>query len=197
MTHSKLIVTDVDGVLLDWYWAFDVWIAEKGYKRLPGTEEIFWAGSRYGIGEDEAIKLIMEFNESACIGFLPAIGDAVQYVKLLNEEHGYVFDVVSSLHVDRYAQMLRVNNLTRIFGDVFNKINAHLSIHESKMGFLREHYSNTDAWWIEDRADHADAGARVGLKTILVDYPYNRDYQGPVKRATDWRQIYNIITGNE
>jgi len=162
VTPSKLIVTDVDGVLLDWYWAFDVWIAEKGYRRLPGTEEIFWAGSRYGIGEDDAIKLIMEFNESACIGFLPAIGDAVQYVKLLNEEH-----------------------------------NAHLSIHESKMDFLREHYSNIDAWWIEDRADHADAGARVGLKTILVDYPYNKDYQGPVKRATDWRQIYNIVIGNE
>jgi FMN phosphatase YigB (HAD superfamily) len=193
VTPSKVIVTDCDGVLLDWEFAFDVWVAEKGYKRLPGTEEIFWAGSRYGIHNDDVLKLIMEFNESACIGFLPPLRDAVHYVKLLAEQ-GYQFDVVSSLHVDRYAQMLRVNNLTHLFGDVFRKINAHLSIVGSKEDFLREHYSDSSCWWIEDRTDHADAGANVGMKPMLMDHPYNQRYDGPALRVYNWQDIYDKIT---
>lgn len=192
MTQSKIIVTDVDGVLLDWEFAFDVWVAEKGYKRLPGTEKIFWAGSRYGIHNDDVLKLIYEFNESACIGFLPALRDAQHYVKLLAEQ-GYQFDVVSSLHVDRYAQMLRVNNLTHLFGDVFRKINAHLSITGTKEDFLREHYDSSNFWWIEDRTDHADAGHAVGMKAILMDHPYNQEYNGQAQRVKNWQEIYEII----
>lgn len=195
MIQSKVIVTDCDGVLLDWEFAFDVWVAEKGYKRLPGTEQIFWAGSRYGIHNDDVLKLVYEFNESACIGFLPSLRDAQHYVKAL-AERGFEFDVVSSLHVDRYAQMLRVNNLTHLFGDVFRKINAHLSITGSKEDFLREHYGNSDCWWIEDRMDHADAGTRVGMRAMLMDHPYNQDYTGKAIRVKNWRDIHDILTGN-
>lgn len=196
MTLSKVIVTDCDGVLLDWEFAFDVWVAEKGYKRLPGTEQIFWAGSRYGIHNDDVLKLIYEFNESACIGFLPALRDAQHYVKALADQ-GYEFDLVSSLHVDRYAQMLRINNLTHIFGDVFRKINAHLSITGSKEDFLREHYESSNCWWIEDRTDHVDAGIRVGMRGLLMDHPYNQDYVGKATRVKNWQEIYEIVTGND
>jgi len=188
-----VIVTDCDGVLLDWEFAFDVWIAEKGYKRLPGTEEIFWAGSRYGIHNDDVLKLIMEFNESACIGFLPPLRDSIQYIKLLAQQ-GYQFDVVSSLHIDRYAQMLRINNLTHLFGDVFRKINAHLSILGSKEDFLREHYGDSGCWWIEDRMDHADAGAKIGMRSMLMDHPYNQKYDGPAARVYSWKDIYAKVT---
>lgn len=194
MTLSKIIVTDCDGVLLDWEFAFDVWVAEKGYKRLPGTEQIFWAGSRYGIHNDDVLKLIMEFNESACIGFLPALRDAQYYVKAL-ADRGYEFDVVSSLHVDRYAQMLRINNLTHLFGDVFRKVNAHLSITGTKEDFLREHYADSNCWWIEDRMDHADAGTKVGMRALLMDHPYNQDYAGKAIRVKNWRDIYEMLTG--
>jgi len=196
VTLSKVIVTDCDGVLLDWEFAFDVWVAEKGYKRLPGTEQIFWAGSRYGIHNDDVLKLIYEFNESACIGFLPALRDAQHYVKALADQ-GYEFDLVSSLHVDRYAQMLRINNLTHIFGDVFRKINAHLSITGSKEDFLREHYESSNCWWIEDRTDHVDAGIRVGMRGLLMDHPYNQDYVGKATRVKNWQEIYEIVTGND
>lgn len=195
MTPSKVIVTDCDGVLLDWEFAFDVWVAEKGYKRLPGTEQIFWAGSRYGIHNDDVLKLIYEFNESACIGFLPALRDAQYYVKALAQQ-GFVFDVVSSLHVDRYAQMLRINNLTHLFGDVFRKINAHLSITGTKEDFLRENYGKSGCWWVEDRMDHADSGAKVGMQALLMDHPYNQEYRGNATRVKNWQDIHDMLTGN-
>jgi FMN phosphatase YigB (HAD superfamily) len=28
---KKLILTDADGVILDWEWAFSVWMQERGY----------------------------------------------------------------------------------------------------------------------------------------------------------------------
>ena len=37
----KKIVTDCDGVLLDWAFAFDVWMREQGYFRLPNTDHHF------------------------------------------------------------------------------------------------------------------------------------------------------------
>ena len=29
--YNKLILTDADGVLLDWEYAFNIWMTEKGY----------------------------------------------------------------------------------------------------------------------------------------------------------------------
>lgn len=193
MSNHKLIITDVDGCLLDWEFAFNVWIAEKGYKRQENTEHIFWAGTRYGLHNDTVLKLVFEFNESPCVGFLPALRDSVHYVKKL-AELGYVFDVVSSLHIDKYAQMLRANNLRHLFGNVFGNINAHLSITGSKAEFLKENYGNTSAWWIEDRPDHCDSGIEAGLRGILMDHPYNKKYTGFAKRAKNWEEIYQIIT---
>jgi len=37
----KKIITDCDGVLLDWAFAFDVWMREQGYFRLPNTDHHF------------------------------------------------------------------------------------------------------------------------------------------------------------
>ena len=51
----KKIVTDCDGVLLDWAFAFDVWMREQGYFRLPNTDHYFEQSKRYGIPEKEAL----------------------------------------------------------------------------------------------------------------------------------------------
>jgi hypothetical protein len=73
-------------------------------------------GKRYGIEEDQGRKLIKIFNESAHIGFLPPLRDAMHYVKRLHEEHGYVFHCITSLTKDENAQELRRMNLRKLFG---------------------------------------------------------------------------------
>jgi hypothetical protein len=35
---KKLILTDVDGVLCDWEWAFNVWMQEHGFEEVPGSK---------------------------------------------------------------------------------------------------------------------------------------------------------------
>ncbi len=72
---EKKIVADCDGVLLNWEYAFDCWINEKGFYKLPGTEDEYHIGNRYGITTDKGRALVKEFNQSAAIGFLPALRD--------------------------------------------------------------------------------------------------------------------------
>ena len=69
---DRKIILDCDGVLLDWAYAFDVWMFEQGYKRLPDTDKYYDQSLRYGINNNIANDLIKVFNESGCVGFIPA-----------------------------------------------------------------------------------------------------------------------------
>jgi hypothetical protein len=87
-----------------------------GFNKVPGSDFNYNIGERYGIGHDQGRKLIKIFNESAAIGFLPPLRDAMYYVKRLHEEHGYVFHCITSLSLDPAAGKLREMNLAKLFG---------------------------------------------------------------------------------
>ena len=61
---TKKIIVDCDGVLLDWAYAFDIWMGEQGYKRIENTNHHYGQALRYGISEDDATRQIKKFNES-------------------------------------------------------------------------------------------------------------------------------------
>ena len=97
--NKKTILVDADGVLLDWEFAFSVWMEEHGFVKRDGHQFEYDIGNRYGIDREQGFKLIKMFNESAAIGFLPPLRDAMYYVKRLHEEHGYVFHCITSLSI--------------------------------------------------------------------------------------------------
>ena len=59
---SKKIITDCDGVLLDWCYAYDIWMSEQGYQRQPDTDHSFNQTVRYGISEEDMIDTIKSFK---------------------------------------------------------------------------------------------------------------------------------------
>ena len=85
--RKKLILTDADGVCLDWEWAFNVYMQEHGFEEIEGSKLNYDMSIRYGIPREQVVKLIRIFNESAAIGFLPAQRDAMYYIKKLHEKH--------------------------------------------------------------------------------------------------------------
>lgn len=190
--HKKLI-TDCDGVLLDWSFAFDVWMNEQGYLRLPNTDHIFYQNARYGIAEEEAIECINSFNKSGAVGFLPPFRDAQEYVKKLAEE-GWRFEVISCLHIDKYAQKLRARNLRHLFGDVFDYIDCSLDFTKGKLENLTERYKDKNYYWLEDSVSHAISGKQVGLRSIIMDNAYNKNWDGD--RVNNWKELYNLIRIN-
>jgi len=188
---NKIILVDCDGVLLDWEYAFDVWMQQHGFTKLDSLK--YNIGKRYGIDEDQGRKLIKIFNESAHIGFLPPLRDAMHYVKRLHEEHGYVFHCITSLTKDENAQELRRMNLRKLFGKTAFEKFIFLDTGADKDEALAP-YRYSGLWWIEDKIDNCQVGTSLGLKSLLVEHGHNMDYNDPkIPRMKNWRDIYNTI----
>lgn len=191
---NNIILTDVDGVLLNWEFAFDIWMQEHGHKRVPGCELHYNIGKRYGIDNAIGKKLIKTFNESAAIGFLPPLRDAIYYVKKLHEEHGFVFRCITSLSLDKNAQKLRRMNLEKLFGGtVFDDI-VYLDTGADKDTEL-EPYRNSRYWWLEDKIINAETGLKFGLTPLIMEHGHNMDYRGPIPLVKNWAEVYNTVTG--
>ena len=197
MTEPKVIVTDADGVCLNWEWAFEVWMEEHGHKLQPDHAGAYDMGLRYGISKEDTRKLIKIFNESAAIGFLPALRDATYYIKLLHEKHGYVFDVVTSLSTNPYAQKLRKKNMRKLFGETAFRKFKFLSTGADKDAALLP-YKDSGLFWIEDRTENAELGQRLGMRSLLMAHGHNYTYEHPqIRVVKDWSEIYEIILASE
>ena len=190
---KKLILTDADGVLLDWEWAFNVWMQEHGFEEVAGSKLSYDMVTRYGIPREQVKKLIRIFNESAAIGFLPALRDAMYYVKRLHEEYGFVFHCITSMSSDENAQELRKMNLRKMFGKTaFTKF-IILETGADKDEVLKN-YEGKGYWWIEDKITNAEAGHAVGLKSLIVEHGHNMDYENSeIPKVKNWKEIYERI----
>lgn len=190
---KNVILVDCDGVLCNWEQAFDKWMSDQGYKIVTDGDTKYKIDERYGIDSITSKRLVKFFNESAAIGFLPPLRDAIHYVKKLHEDHGYVFHCITSLSKNRNAQRLRERNLTKLFGEtVFEEIIC-LDTGADKDDVLIN-YKNTQCYWIEDKPENAETGQKLGLKSILMSHEHNTDYLGPIPIVDNWSQIYSMIT---
>jgi hypothetical protein len=191
---KKIILVDIDGTCVDWEYAFDVWMRQHGFNKVDGGNLKYDISKRYGIEKEQATKLIRIFNESAAIGFLPPLRDAMHYVKRLHEEHGYVFHAITSLSKDPNAQELRRMNLRKLFGkNTFEKF-IFLDTGADKDEVL-EQYRGSGLYWIEDKKVNCEVGYELGLRSILMEHGHSLDYNNPnIPVAKNWKQIYDIIT---
>jgi len=189
---DKLILTDIDGVCLDWEYAFDNWMARHGYTVNDSTDYLM--DVKYDIDKTEAKRLIRMFNESAWIRKLPPLRDAMHYVRKLHQEHGFVFHAITSLSNDQYAQHLRTKNLREMFGDTVFEKYVYLDTGADKDTVLAE-YADSNLLWIEDKPENAQAGLDAGLRSVLMEHSHNTDYRNPyVVNVANWQQIYQLAT---
>jgi hypothetical protein len=196
---NKIILTDCDGVLLNWEWAFCIWMEQHGYTQIPNGNQQYDIAKRFNIPSEKGKELACRFNESAAIGFLPALRDSIYYVKRLHEEHGYEFHCITSLSLDPSAKKLRQMNLEKMFGPTAFTVLECLDTGADKDEFLDEHYADTGYYWIEDKMQNAIAGLNVGLNPILIEHGWNMNDSIPVgmKKVVKWKEIYEHIVGNE
>ena len=191
---DRLILVDSDGVLLDWEYAFNIWMQEHGFEEVPGSKLSYEMSERYGIPKDQVRRLIRLFNESAAIGFLPALRDAMYYVKRLHEEHGFRFHCITSLSTDPNAVKLREQNLSKLFGKTAFERVVCLPTGADKNEALEE-YRDTGCWWIEDKPVNAEVGHAVGLRSLIIEHGHNMHYYHEhITLVKNWRDVYQIIT---
>lgn len=189
---NKIILVDADGVLLSWDYAFDVWMNERGFTSIENGNKTYSLEKKYNISSDISTKLVKLFNESAAIGFLPPLRDAVQYVTLLHEKHGYQFICITSLSTDVNAGKLREMNLKKLFGKNTFKDIICLETGAAKDEALMP-YKNSGFFWIEDKVVNAQTGAKLGLKSVIMEHGHNLWYKGPIPVVKNWAEIYDMI----
>mgnify|MGYP000014431677 FL=1 len=204
MIRDKVILTDCDGVLVDWEAKFTSWMIRNGYcvvdetaynvaERFAKTQSAY-SKDGYKLTKAVGQQLIKYFNESAAIETLSPLRDAIKYVRKLHEEHGYVFHVITSLSTDPDAARLRKRNLDLLFGPtVFEKI-VCLDCGADKDDAL-EPYRDTGCFWVEDKIENAELGSALGLSSILLDHSYNVGYNGSIAKFGNWKNIYKYVTG--
>jgi len=192
---NKFILTDCDGVCLDWETAFMGWCRHNGMVPVEGYQLMYKINERFNITPEEGKRLTNQFNSSAAIGFLPPLRDAQWFIRKLFEQHGYLFVAVTSLHSDPYAQELRTQNLRKLFGDAFVGFH-YLDCGADKDEILeRLSHKYYGAPWIEDKPVNADVGAEFGFNSFLMEHGHNMDYQGPATIVKSWEQLYDILKG--
>jgi hypothetical protein len=55
-------------------------------------------------------------------------------------------------------------------------------------------YKDSGLWWIEDKVENAEAGAKAGLKPIVIEHGHNMNSDHGYPVATNWQDVYNIVT---
>ena len=194
--QSKIILTDCDGVLLNWEYAFSCWMEQHGHTAIEGGNLLYDIGKRFDLTKEQAKQQIKIFNESAAIGFLPALRDAMFYVKRLHEEHGYEFHCITSLSTDPNAYKLRKMNLEKLFGPTAFTRLVCLDTGADKDAALEE-YRDSDLFWIEDKLENAEAGLNFGLRPILMEHGFNMHdtLSTGIHKVVNWKEIYIHVTG--
>jgi FMN phosphatase YigB (HAD superfamily) len=206
-TSNRIILTDVDGVLLEWEHHFTKWMLQKTlfdergaryhpHRLLPDKQNTYEMAERFGVTKDEIRKHIREFNRSAWMGTQRPMLESQTWVKLLAAE-GWTFIPITSQTSDIPAQQLRKRRLGELFGDqVFTNYHI-LGTGADKDSALAE-FHNTGLYWVEDKPNNAVAGLKYGLKPILIDHPYNKDFDHPdVIRVNNWKEIHQIVSGRK
>ena len=199
---NRIILTDVDGGLLEWENHFTQWMlnrhyfADNGdkiypYKLLPDKQNTYEMAERFGLTIPEIRKEIREFNKSAWMGTQLPMPNSQTWVKLLHAE-GWTLIPITSQTSDIPAQLLRKKRLGELFGDyVFT--NYHILDTGADKNSALSEFHGTGLYWIEDKPKNALCGLEYGLKPILIDHPYNRDFSHPdITRVNNWKDIHDI-----
>ena len=90
-------------------------------------------------------------------------------------------------------KLLRKKRLGELFGEHVFKNYHILDTGSDKDSALAE-FHGTGLWWIEDKPYNALAGLKYGLKPIIINHPYNEDFNHPdIVRVNTWKEIHELI----
>ena len=193
---NKIILTDCDGVCLDWEFGFQTWMTTHGHDIQE--KDVYSVARQYDLTKTKAKSLVEIFNSSASMGFLPPLRDSQYYIKLLAEKLGYKFIAVTSLSHDESAQKLRTCNLKKLFGeDTFLEYH-YLGCGDDKDEILTELAAKYHgSIWVEDKYINAEVGHELGFDALLMEHGHSLNYVGPARVVKNWEDIYNYVIRRE
>ena len=179
--NKKTILTDIDGVCLDWQTQFQKYL---DYYH-PG-KSLDDPTTQY-----EHMKTQMHsFVQSAWMGWISPLRDAVEILTKFKQD-GYEVHGCTAMGFDPYAIALRKKNLETYFPNVFDRLDTTSMEDGSTKEIWLEQYRGKDCLWVEDKWINALAGASMGIKTFLMKQSYNaHNNDDRIVKVDNWQQIY-------
>lgn len=190
----NIIVSDVDGVMLNWHDAFIFYMHEKNYDLRNQKNDIYDGAidfeRKFSINEN-----VENFNMSFSFSRLAPLRDSVKYVKKLYEERGIQIICCTSCGTSSSTVKAREKNLLDVFGNAIFDI-QFLNTKESKYLNLKQLKEKYDPiCWIEDKKINAIHGHLCGYKTFFMNHSYNfqDELDDGIIRVNTWKEIYEEI----
>lgn len=191
---TKIILTDIDGVILDFGQTFLKFLEEV--KGEVTTVEDYFRGKRE-IPLEEHQRIVAEYTHSDYFRHLNPKLCALDVLNGLRKE-GWRFIAVTACDTEHPDQCIktaynnRMENLERHFPDVFEDM--HFSPWSTGKKEILSRYQPT--WWIDDRADHAHDGHDAGHKAIIMrgeDTHIDANNHANLPIVETWHEIKALI----
>lgn len=193
---AKVILTDVDEVLLDWATPFQEWVRSHYPEHQPTSclRDHWHIEAWLNCPIEHSRELIRRFNGDPDIwpNFQPLPG-AVEAIDSLTKD-GWRFVAITACAEDDDTVKGRWKNLRNVFGDAFDTLHC-VGLSSSKAPYLKRY---RETYWIEDKIKHAVDGADLGHFTFIVDYKHNEKLEDPrIVRVDHWDEIRDHIEKRE
>jgi len=192
---SKIILSDCDGVLVNWIDACIDWAVKNGNTLKSDHQDHYAVEDKFeGMTTAQGLELVYEFNETECISSLVPERDALKYIPEIVAA-GYRLHVITAITDNPVVVQRRVHNLKSLYGDIFTEITC-VGNNKSKTEHLAE-YKDSGCYWIEDSPTHAIDGHKLGLETILMAHDHNVDFDhDDIHVVNNWKEIHALIMEN-
>jgi len=192
--ENKLIVTDIDGVCLNYLGSFIEWVDEThGWEVDPKSpcdtyclSSWFLPNKGRKMGEADFVGLIAEYNNYPRV--LPPVEYSQKCLRLLREG-GYRIIALSSFGGCKLTQHFRRAYLNVVFGGIFDDI-IILPLGACKRDKLKE---LSPEYFVEDCLAYAEQGVALGIKTFLLRTTYNAGGEDIIY-VNNWNEILYIIS---
>jgi 5'(3')-deoxyribonucleotidase len=189
---NKILLTDIDDVVLDWTAGFKHFVELKlgrtitGKPTTPTMEE--WLGLTY----PEIRKLIDEFDRNnEDFGNLKSMRLSEIYLNKLKND-GYDIVAITASSTKPESMKRRKDNLLKEIGDIFTYIHF-VNRSEEKREYLKL-YKPT--FFIEDKIANGLMAIEEGHKGIIMCQSTNGAHENCYKNLTwvnNWKEVYNLI----
>lgn len=189
MKRSKkpVLLTDVDGVILDWVKTFGEYAVSRGFTLRMEHPKTWEMTEWFGATTEQIRELISDMNSSAIFESIPAFPDAQKVLPILAEKYDLV--AITSCSSDALTVERRIKNLELI--DVKFKDVHCLDFNVSKKDLLSAYPTTL---WVEDRFEGAESGVETGHKSFLINRSYNlNQFHQKIVKVDSWHQIHSLL----
>ena len=176
---KKVIITDVDGVILKWQSMLPFFAQEKGIDlseilKCQYTEEFIHTKDLFKCTPERARKLKHEYHNSNWIRHLTAYNDALDVLNSLNKDE-YKVIAVTALDNTETALENRSYNLNVLFPGVFSEI--HLTDNDKTGAFTeiivnQSRKGNEIVAYVDDLPDHILTFRETYRDLTRKDFPF-------------------------